>query len=208
MRMRLSGRIGVILAFGYLAVVVGVETARRSGRGPAPENLSSSPARVATGQLWQLVTSAFVIAGDPLVQLALALLLVVTVLARLGAGTFWRAAFAGHIVATLVVYCCVGVLWVLERKDVDAVVDAPDYGISCVIAAAAGALVAGAGWRWRWSALLCATALLAAAWSFATSRDGLAGSEHLLAFMLGGLVGRRAQRQRTTAPPLGAASTS
>ncbi|MDQ1702581.1 MAG: hypothetical protein QOF57_1833, partial [Frankiaceae bacterium] len=135
----LPSRAGGIAAAAYVAAVAALEIARGLG----PGDLASSPNGVAAGHVWQLVTSGLVVAGDPLVQLPAVALLIAAVIVAFGPGAFWRAALAGHIGATLIVYAGVGLLWLLWRSQVDPVLDAPDYGISCVWAGAAGALVAG-----------------------------------------------------------------
>lgn len=179
-------RAGAAAAGAYLLLVAALEIARADGIGPSVADIASSPAGVAAGRLWELLSSGLLVAGDPVVQLVAMAPVVALVVALLGPGTFWRAAFAGHVVATLLAYAGVGVLWVVARADVDSVVDAPDYGVSCVWAAALGALLAGTLRRpWvRWLGV-AATAAFAVLVPF--SRD-LAGIEHLLAFALGAAV--------------------
>lgn len=177
-------RAGTAAAVAYLLAVVAIEAARAGGVGPSAQDLASSPAGVAAGRVWELFTSGLVVAGDPVVQLAAAAPVVALVVLVLGPAVFWRAALAGHVGATLVAYAGIGVWWLLAGSDVDAVIDAPDYGISAVWAAALGALLAGTRQRSgvvRWLAV-GATAVFVVLIPF--SRD-LAGVEHLLAFALG-----------------------
>ncbi len=200
MRGRVAQRAGVIAAVAYLAAVTAFEVLRRGEHGPRIADLSSSPAGVASGHLWRLLTSGLVVAGDPEVQIAGAGIAAAAVLALLGPGAFWRAALAGHVGATLVAYAGVGVVWLVSRADVDAVVDAPDYGISCVWAGTLGALVAagvrGPARRPMPGVALVAAALFVTATAFSSD---LAGVEHALAFLLGGVfaVGLRARGGRT-----------
>jgi len=201
---RLAHRAGVVAAFGYLTTVMIFEVLRRGGQGLEATDLASSPAGVAAGHLWPLLTSGLVIAGDPVVQLAGAGAAATAVVLLLGPGAFWRAALAGHVGATLVAYAGVGVIWLVSRADVDAVVDAPDYGISAVWAGSLGALVA-AGVRGprrppTLAVGLAAMVLFVTATPFSSD---LAGIEHALAFVLGGLfaVGLRARGQPDTATP-------
>lgn len=199
MRGSTRSRAGALLALAYLGSVGTLELARSSGWGPRAEDLASSPAGVLSGQEWRLLTSGFVVAGDPVVQIAATSAVVAAVLVTLGAGAFWRAAFVGHVVATLVAYAGIGVLWLVSRGDVDAVVDAPDYGISCVWAGALGVLVAGTIRRGPRSARVCALAAVAVFAAVIPFGDDLAGVEHGLAFALGALVGVRLRRQAAAA---------
>jgi hypothetical protein len=193
--------VGTALGIGWLAAVAAIAIARALHQGPSDADLAASPARVAAGQLWPLVTSAFVVAGTPVVQIAATAVLLGAVVRLHGAGLFWLTAAAGHVGATLVTYAGVGILWLVSRADVDSVVEAPDYGISAIWSAALGALAAGAAAapRWRWptvgASAVCLVVLLAP-----TLLGGdLAGVEHVVAFALGAMVTRwrlRAVRER------------
>lgn len=189
---RAARRLGTAAAIGYLALVTAIEVARAAGGGLQASDVASSPAGVLTGHAWRLLTSGLLVAGDPVVQLSGTAIAVVAALLLLGPGAFWRAAFAGHVVATVVAYAGVGLLWLVARADVDEVVYAPDYGISCVWAATLGVLVI-AGLRRRGPSIWLAAGLVITAIFLAViplSYD-LAGAEHALAFALGGAVGAR-----------------
>jgi hypothetical protein len=179
-------------AIGYLGLVAAFEVERSAGGGPQVSDVASSPSGLLSGQVWRLLTSGFIVAGEPVAELALTTAAVIAVLVLFGPRLFWRAAFAGHVVATLIAYLGVAALWLVARGDVDQVVDAPDYGISCVLAGTLGALTgAGLHWRNRWAvpAVVLATVLMLVA---VTPIDyDLAGAEHGLAFVLGGIVGLR-----------------
>jgi hypothetical protein len=192
-RVRLARWIGTGGAIGYLGLVAAFEAERSAGGGPQVHDLASSPSGLLSGEAWRLLSSGLIVAGEPVAQLALTTVAVIAVLVLFGPGLFWRAAFAGHVVATLVAYLGVAVLWLVARPDVDQVVDAPDYGISCVLAGMLGALT-GAGLRrsgkpWAVAGAAAATALILAA--VTPIGYDLAGAEHGLAFVLGGIVGRR-----------------
>src|SRR5437870_6247672 len=61
---------GAVLAGGYLGAV-GVFAAVRGPAGlPRPQALAATPAALASGKLWLLVTSAFVVSGPPPLELA------------------------------------------------------------------------------------------------------------------------------------------
>ena len=85
---------GTALAIGWLAAVATIAVAQAIHHGPRDADLAATPARVATGRLWALVTSAFVVAGSPLVQLVATALLLATIVRLYGAGVFWLAAAA------------------------------------------------------------------------------------------------------------------
>jgi hypothetical protein len=195
---------GALLAAAYLLLVAGLELLQRTGGWPRPGALASSPAGIAAGNVWALVTSGLVIDGPPVVQLAGTAVTAFAVLELLGATAFWAAVAIAHLGSAVIAYAGVGVLWLVAGADVDAVVDAPDYGISCVWAGAAGALLtavlAARGSRLRIAALVGGAALLVAG----APGDGLAGVEHGLAFVLGGLtavaLGRRGARAVASAP--------
>jgi hypothetical protein len=190
---RLARWIGIGGALGYLGLVAAFQAERSAGGGPQVRDVASSPSGLLSGHAWQLLTSGFIIAGEPWVQLALMTAAVITVLVLFGPGLFWCAAFAGHVVATVIAYLGVAVLWLVARGDVGHVVDEPDYGISCVLAGTLGALT-GAGLRacnqpWAVVAVAVATVLILAAVILASF--DLTGAEHGLAFVLGGIVGLR-----------------
>ena len=150
------------------------------------------------------MTSAFVVAGSPVVQLAATAVLLGAVIRLYGAGLFWLTAAAGHLGATLLTYAGVGVLWLVSRADVDSVVDAPDYGISAIWSAALGALAVGAAAspKWRRPALAATAVCLVALLAPTPFAGDLGGVEHVVAFALGAAVTRwrlRAVRTRAGA---------
>jgi hypothetical protein len=183
---------GTALGIAWLSAVSAIAVAQAVHRGPSDDALASSPARVAAGRLWPLVTSAFVVAGTPVVQLLATAVLLGVVIRLYGAGLFWLTAAAGHLGATLVTYAGVGVLWLVSRADVDSVVDAPDYGISAIWSAALGALAVGAAAapRWRRPALAATAVCLLALVAPTPFAGDLAGIEHVVAFALGAAVTR------------------
>ncbi len=199
--MRLARWIGIGGAIGYLGLVAVFEVARDAGGGPRVADMASSPSGVLAGHAWRLLTSAFIVAGEPVAQLALTTAAVVAVLVLFGPGLFWRAAFAGHVVATVIAYLGVAVLWLVERGDVDHVVDEPDYGISCVLAGTLGALTGAALRAWKpWPVLVAAAIAIAILALVAPMSYDLTGAEHGLAFVLGVVVGLRTSRSTSAAP--------
>ena len=184
------GRTGVAAALAgvWLATVAGFAVTRAATGDPDPSRLASTPAGVAAGRAWTLVTSGLVIDGRPVPQLVGAALVVGGVVRGLGGPTFWRVAAAGHVGATLIAYAGIGVLWLGRPADVAGVVHRPDYGISAVWAAALGALlVAGVARSGRHRhAYLVASVVFATGFVALVPLEGeLADFEHLLAFVLG-----------------------
>lgn len=162
--------------------------------------LASSPAGVARGQLWPLLASGLMVAGDPLLQLPALALAALLVVRRCGGRTFWRAALVGHVGATLVTYAGLGALWLLWRPDIDrGVLTAPDFGISCVWTAALGALLASAATGpepRRIRPWLAPLACLGMFFAEIPVSFGLSGAEHLLALLFGASVVAVTRRRR------------
>jgi hypothetical protein len=180
-------------AVAWLGAVAGLEATRRAAGWPAVHDLASSPAAIARGRLWSLVTSGLLVTRDPIVQLVAAALLTVAAIQALGPATFWLAAAAGHLGSALLAYAGIGLLWLLARADVDSVTDAPDFGISCVVLGVLGALAVAASGRrpaaWRMLAVAAGAAICAVIPPF-----GLAAVEHALAFALGAAAAAAATR--------------
>jgi hypothetical protein len=187
-------RAGVAGALASPVVLAAIALARHAGLSITARDVASSPAGVASGKVWSLVTSALVVAGPPLPQVLEVAVLAVAASVLVGPAFFWSAAVAGHIGATLVAYAGIGVLWLVARGDVDDIVHAPDYGISCASVGVLGALVAAAPLP-----RAARTASLAGLIGFAAAvvvSDDLAAWEHLIAFALGCAVGLRSRTFR------------
>ena len=183
--------IGPLSAATWWVAVAVLAALERDHVAAAPRALASSPAGVADGRLWTLLTSGVVIAGPVVVQLIGAGIVVWLAVDQLGPARFWLAALAGHVGATLVAYAGIGVLWLVRPDDVRGVAFAPDYGISCIWAASLGALLAvrirsGPRPRVVTVAFGASLALFAA---LVPLHGELADVEHLLAFAAGAGVG-------------------
>jgi len=147
----------------------------------------SSPLGVVRGEVAELFLSGLFVAGGAAASaLAVPALLVALAAAALVAGARRTivAALAGHVGATLVVYGALGTLWLAGLHVWQHALDAPDYGISCVYAAALGLVAV----RTRRVALRVAV-FAAAVLSLSLGGD-LTGWEHALALLSGVLVGR------------------
>lgn len=178
---------GAALVAAYVAAVAIVQATGE----PDWERLASSPAQVADGQVWLLLSSGLVIDGLPWLQLAVLAAVLALAVRRLGGAWTCVVALAAHVGATLIAYAGVGLLWLGDRSAVAGTVDQPDYGVSVVLAGQAGALAATAPSR-AWTAAIAATALAVCAVA-ATTSSALATAEHLLGFAIGAAIG--AQRR-------------
>jgi hypothetical protein len=156
----------------------------------------TSPQGVLHGRIVELLTSGLYVAGGPpaddLAVPALAAALALAVLV-VGARRTVGAAVLGHVGATLAVYAAIGALWLGGIHVWRAALDAPDYGISCVYAAALGLVAAGA------RPLPLRVLALAAAVATLQLGGDLAGWEHFLALAAGALVGRLAPARTAVA---------
>jgi hypothetical protein len=156
----------------------------------------SSPRGVLHGQVVGLLTSGlYVVGGPPVDDLAVPALAAALALAALvvGARRTVAAGLLGHVGATLVVYAAIGALWLGGIHVWRSAIDAPDYGVSCVYAAALGLVAAGA------RAVPLRLLALAAAVATLELGGSLAGWEHFTALLAGVLVGRLAPAPRRAA---------
>jgi hypothetical protein len=172
-------RVLVALALAYWVFVLVWGT---DGTVIHPAALGSSPTSVANGELERLLSSALVVEGPlPLAQVGLGAGLTWVVMRRHGPRAWWGAALTGHVGSALVAYAFIA-LAVAAGMAPDRIEDQPDFGISAVLAASAGALAAGALRRGeRGLAFACLAGL---AIMVALSVDWY-GVEHPLAFALG-----------------------
>src|SRR3954453_21880483 len=96
----------------WLGTVAALAAVRAATGWDAPGALAASPEALAGGRLLLLAARGLIVQGAvPALQLAAAALLAWGVLRRLGAATFWIAAVAGHVGATLLTYGAIGALW-------------------------------------------------------------------------------------------------
>jgi hypothetical protein len=185
-------------------VAVAVCEAGRHAFGfPEPEDVALTPAALADGKVWLLVTSALLVSGPAVLELAGVSLSAALLVRRESAAAFWRAAVAGHVGGTLIAYAGVGLLWLADRTTVDGIVNNRDFGVSAVWLGVLGALFASA-WRPRGGPrgqyehvvmILCATGAVIGAVFF----PPLSGAEHALAFLAGAAV-QLAWRKRVLVP--------
>ncbi|MCW3017341.1 MAG: hypothetical protein JWO02_4433 [Solirubrobacterales bacterium] len=188
-RHRLNRALPFLPAAAYLATVATLEVLRRHSSWPRIGDLASTPAGVAAGHVWTLLTSGFVVEGDPVVQLVGTAITAFAAIWLLGGRTFWLAIVSAHIGSAVIAYVGIGILWVLANRHAVRLVDAPDYGISCVWAGLVGALVGALLWtrgHARGAELMAAGPAALGAFLLIVGHKGeLANTEHALAFAIG-----------------------
>jgi hypothetical protein len=155
-----------------------------------PARLGASPDVVADGRLWRLLSSSLIVDSDLAgLQIALVAAASALVIARHGPLTWWLAAVIGHVGSALLAYALIAIADALGSDSAERFEDDWDYGISCVLAALAGVLFAGAARRLRGgrgrrsdAVLVAATSLGLLAWLVTIDWYGV---EHVFAFALG-----------------------
>ena len=180
--------VGTDFVAAYLGAVTLVVVLQHAAGLPDATALAASPAKLAAGRVWTLLTSGLVVDGDAAPQLVATTALAVAAVHFRGAKVFWAAALGGHIGSTLIAYAGVGAAWLVDPASVAGVVHAPDYGISCVWAAALGASAAGSFLarrrHWPWIVASSASVLVAVT----AFSEGIATVEHVLAWLIGAAV--------------------
>jgi hypothetical protein len=191
-----------VLLGTLMIVVSSVTAAERSGLIPLSV-LASSPHGVAEARLWSLVTSALLVAYPLFWSLVSFALLGAFTLRFCGSRVLLISALAGHIASTLAVYAVLALARTFDPRAFEAVLKAPDYGVSAVSAAWIGAL-ASASWRARNRTLrgkiVTALAVVGAAlfgWILRGHVNFL-DLEHVVAFGIGAVVAVRLSRVAST----------
>ncbi len=182
-------RASVASVSAFFALVVGLTVA--SGLGAFPtSSLASSPARLAQGRAWLLLSNGL-LAQRPVVLCLFALaVLGFATLAVCGSRVSLIAAIVGHVGSTLLAYALVGAVYLLDGGAVQALVGVPDYGVSAIQAAWIGALAATAWRRWgqsrrgRIAIVAACVAIGLFAW-MVRSDVTLVDADHLFAFAIG-----------------------
>jgi hypothetical protein len=141
----IRNQVGMTILFVYLLIVITLEFVRAFTGLPIIEWLASSPAGLGHGEWWRLVTSAFVIDGPALPQIAATALLGGLIIWFRGSWLFWGIAAAGHIFGTLFTYLGILLTGIGGVHAFHHFINAPDYGISLIWSAALG-VVASAAW--------------------------------------------------------------
>jgi hypothetical protein len=142
----LQRREWVLLA--SLMTVVSALTAAERERVIPLSVLASSPHAVGEAHLWSLLTSALLVQSPLFWSLASFALLGALTLKVCGTRALLISALAGHVASTLVVYALLALARTFDPRAFEAVLSAPDYGVSAISAAWLGA-IASVSWRAR-----------------------------------------------------------
>lgn len=198
---RLQGA-GEIILVCYLLLVVGVALMQALTGFPTVAQLASSPVLLlGHGEWWRLFTSALVVNGPVVPQVAAIGALGSLSIYFGGSWLFWKTALAGHIFGTLVAYAGLPLVWLLDHSTAERLLIDPDYGVSLVWCAALGAFAAlcwlgkRADWRRPAQPLLTVAAVLVMVLVTVYS-DEMAAIQHVLAFAIGFVIIGTADRSR------------
>jgi hypothetical protein len=183
----------------YLAAVVLVAVARAVSGHPFASSLALTPDRLAAGKVWLFATSAVIVNGSVLTQLAALAATLAAGIRYLGATFIGGLMVVAHVGATLLAYATLEVF----TGDADGAHNRDlDYGVSAVGMGALGALtVALAEQPGRGRALvltLAGAALLVGVALFPL----LAATEHGFAFAIGAVAAYRRRVSGNRAQPL------
>jgi hypothetical protein len=184
-----------VLLVSLITVVSALTAAERERLIPLSV-LAASPHAVGEARLWSLLTSALLVQSPLFWSLASFALLGALTLTVCGTRVLWISALAGHIASTLVVYALLALARTFDPRAFEALLRAPDYGVSAISAAWLGA-IASVSWRARDRTLRgkVATALAVAAtalfgWMLHRHLSFL-DLEHVVAFGIGIVVAVR-----------------
>lgn len=184
-----------VLLVSLMTVVSALTAAERERLIPLSV-LAASPHAVGEARLWSLLTSALLVQSPLFWSLASFALLGALTLKVCGTRVLLISALAGHVASTLVVYALLVLARQFDPRAFEAVVSAPDYGVSAISAAWLGA-VASVSWRARDRTLrgkvATAVAVLATAlfgWMLRRHLSFL-DLEHVVAFCIGVAVAVR-----------------
>jgi hypothetical protein len=136
-----------VLLASLMTVVSALTVAERERLIPLSV-LAASPNAVGEARLWSLLTSALLVQSPLFWSLASFALLGALTLKVSGTRVLLISALAGHIASTLVVYALLAVARTFDPRAFEAVLSAPDYGVSAISAAWLGA-IASVSWRAR-----------------------------------------------------------
>jgi type IV secretory pathway VirB2 component (pilin) len=193
------------LSLGSLVAVVSGLTAAERARMIPLSVLAASPHAVAESRVWLLLTSALLVQSPLFWSLVAFALLGALALEVCGPRAFWVSALAGHIGSTLVVYALLGFARTFDPHAFQAVLKAPDYGVSAISAAWLGA-IASVSWQARGRTprgkIATALAVVATAlfgWMLHTHVSFL-DLEHVVAFVIGIAVAVRLSRSAFSRP--------
>jgi hypothetical protein len=197
----LSKREWLLLA--TLMVIVSSVTAAEHARLIPLSDVSSSPHAVAEARLWSLLTSALLVSSPLFWSLVSFALFAAVTLRFCGARVLLISGLAGHIASTLVVYALLALTRTFDPRAFEALLKAPDYGVSAVSAAWLGAM-ASVSWRARYRTPRgrIATALVVVGIAlfgvYLRRHVGFFDLEHVVAFAIGVVAAVGLSRVPTT----------
>ena len=161
--------------------------------------VAASPARIAHGHLWLLVTSGLLVQRPIVLSLVSFVLLAVLVVAVCGTKVMWLGAIIGHVLSTVITYGVIAAVRLVDHTAYSALQHAPDYGVSAIAAAWLGS-IARTAWARRGSSprgkaavVLACAAVALFAWlveRHVQRHLTFLDSEHGFAFIIGVLIVR------------------
>lgn len=151
---------------------------------------AASAARIASGRVWLLVTSALIVDRPVVIGLAAFAVLALVTLRCCGIRVFWLAAAVGHAGSTLIVYAIIGASQLANAQMFTSDAVRPDFGVSAMQAAWVGAITAtawrraGSDPRARSLVGVGVCAIAGVAW-WLHPDPSILTTEHLFAFLIG-----------------------
>jgi hypothetical protein len=158
----------------------------------------ASARKIASGQIWVLLTSALIVDKPFLIGLMAFAVLAAVTLRTCGARTFWLAAAAGHTGSTLLVYAIIGATRLAAPHIFTRALTTPDFGVSAMQGAWVGAIAAtawkraGTSRRNRGLVALGVCAIGGVGW-WLHPDPSILTTEHLFAFLIGCAILSRRQ---------------
>jgi hypothetical protein len=194
------------MLLGTLVAAVSALTAAERGHLIPLSVLAASPHAVAEARIWLLLTSALLVQSPFFWSLVSFALLGALTLEVCGPRALWISALAGHIASTLVVYTLVAFARSFDPRAFQALLTAPDYGVSAISAAWLGAIAAvswratGRTMRGRLATALAVAATGVFAW-MVHNHVSFLDLEHVVAFVIGIAVALRISRSAAPRRP-------
>jgi hypothetical protein len=187
---------------GFLLVVAATTVAFRTGW-LGIDAVAASPARIASGKVWLLISSGLLVQKPLAVSLLSFAALGLLTLIFCGGLVLGASAVLGHVCSTLLTYGVLALVRDVSPETFRGIWSAPDYGVSAIAAAWLGA-VASVFWRRRGSTIagkapVAISCLAVAAFGWMVRRHlNVLDSEHVLAFAIGVAVSKRFAAPKST----------